>query len=86
MADNYKTRNGVTVTAEQFDLTSNPQKIPAACIADGDWSRAHGASEGWRVETDAMSCFPMSGDWIVTKNGHTFVVGDALFSALFVAV
>lgn len=86
MADNYKTIGAVTVLAEQFDLTSDPQKIPSCCIADGDWSRSIGKSEGWKVETDAMFCYPMSTDWIITKEGHHLVVSDALFQILFEVV
>lgn len=84
MADNYKTIGDVTVTAEQFDPDNN--QIPAACIPDGDWTRSHGVRSGYKVATDALVCFPMPGDWIVTKGGHSVIVSDALFQILFTAV
>lgn len=84
MADNYKTIGAVTVLAEQFDPGNG--KIPSVCIADADWSRSIGKSEGWKVATDAMFCFPMTGDWIITKSGHHIVVSDTIFQLLFTAV
>ena len=86
MADNYKTIGAVTVLAEQFDTTSDPVKIPSACEADGDWTRSRGKGCGYKVATDAMFCFPMDGDWVITKSGHHLVLSDAMFQILFEAV
>lgn len=86
-AGDTTTKNGIAASAFQYDQTSNPVKTPTAMVADG-YDGKFGLSEGHKIAVNSGAsgtrfAFPKSGDGLVTVSGHTFVLDNTAFTALF---
>lgn len=81
---NYVSVADVAVTASQFDLTSDPVKIPAQAVADGYVDNKTFYTEGYKVKTaDGDWHYLHSGDWVVVHSSGNIVMKNVAFTALF---
>jgi len=86
-AGDTTTKNGIAASAFQYDQMFNPVKTFVVMVADG-YDGKFGLSEGHKIAVNSGAsgtrfAFPKSGDWLVTVSGHTFVLDNTAFTALF---